>query len=137
VGWVLVLLAMGVVNAFVAILRHRTMTKIRMDGAFLTLNAVVHQSVRLGGAPTRKVSAGEVTTVGIGDVWVISTSLTVVGPGVGGVIAYIVVAALLLAISPVLAVIVLAGYPWSPCWWGHRWDGCGGWGRSTGAGRAS
>jgi ABC-type multidrug transport system fused ATPase/permease subunit len=111
VGWVLVLLAMGVVNAFVAILRHRTMTKIRMDGAFLTLNAVVHRSVRLGGAPTRKVSAGEVTTVGIGDVWVISTSLTVVGPGVGGIIAYIVVAALLLAISPVLAVIVLAGVP--------------------------
>lgn len=111
VGWVLVLLAIGVVNAYVAIMRHRTMTKVRMDGAFQTLNAVVEQSVRLGGALTRKVSAGEVATIGIDDVWVISTSLTVVGPGVGAVIAYIVVAGLLLDISPVLAAIVLAGVP--------------------------
>jgi hypothetical protein len=61
VGWVLVLvllLAMGVVNAYVAIMRHRTLTKVRMDGAFRTLNAVVDRSVRLGGALIRKVSAG-------------------------------------------------------------------------------
>jgi ABC-type multidrug transport system fused ATPase/permease subunit len=111
VGWVLVLLAMGVVNAYVAIMRHRTMTKVRMDGAFRTLNAVVEQSTRLGGALTRKVSAGEVATVGIGDVWVVSTSLTVVGPGVGGVVAYLVVAALLLGISPVLMLVVVLGAP--------------------------
>lgn len=110
-GWVLALLAMGVVNAYVAIMRHRTMTKVRMDAAFRTLNAVVDHSVRLGGALTRTVSAGEVTTVGIGDVWVISTSLTVVGPGVGAVVAYIVVAGLLLGISPVLTLIVVLGAP--------------------------
>jgi ABC-type multidrug transport system fused ATPase/permease subunit len=111
VGWVLVLLAMGVVNAYVAIMRHRTMTKVRMDGAFRTLNAAVEQSMRLGGALTRKVSAGEAATIGISDVWVISTSLTAVGPGVGAVIAYIVVAALLLGISPVLTLVVLLGAP--------------------------
>jgi ABC-type multidrug transport system fused ATPase/permease subunit len=111
VGWVLVLLAMGVVNAYVAIMRHRTMTKIRMDAAFRTLNVVVDQSVKLGGALTRKVSAGEAATIGIGDVWVISTSLTVVGPGVGAVIAYVVVAGLLLSISPVLTLVVLLGAP--------------------------
>jgi ABC-type bacteriocin/lantibiotic exporter with double-glycine peptidase domain len=111
VGWVLVLLAMGVLNAYVAIMRHRTMTKVRMDGAFRTLYAVVDQSTRLGGTLARKVSAGEVTTIGIGDVWVISTSLTVVGPGVGAVVAYIVVAALLLRISLLLALIVLLGVP--------------------------
>ncbi len=38
-GWVLVLLAMGAVNACVAVMRHRTMTKVRMDGAFRTLHA--------------------------------------------------------------------------------------------------
>jgi ABC-type multidrug transport system fused ATPase/permease subunit len=46
-GWVLVLLALGVVNAYIAIMRHRTLTKVRMDAAFRTLNAVVEQSVRL------------------------------------------------------------------------------------------
>lgn len=111
VGWTLVLLAMGVLNAYVAIMRHRTLTKVRMDGAFRTLNAVVERSTRLGGTLAGKVSAGEVATIGIGDVWVISTSLTVVGPGVGGVIAYVVVALLLFNISPLLALIVLLGVP--------------------------
>jgi ABC-type multidrug transport system fused ATPase/permease subunit len=110
-GWVLVLLAMGVLNAYVAIMRHRTMTKVRMDGAFRTLNAVVDQSVRLGGTLAREVSAGEVATIGIGDVWAISASLTMVGPGVGAVVAYIVVAALLVGISPVLTLIVVLGAP--------------------------
>jgi ABC-type multidrug transport system fused ATPase/permease subunit len=111
VGWVLVLLAVGVANAYVSIMRHRTLTKVRMDAAFRTLNAVVEQSTMLGAGLVRKVSAGEVATIGIGDVWVIGTSLTVVGPGVGGVIAYVVVAGLLLTISPVLALIVVLGAP--------------------------
>jgi ABC-type multidrug transport system fused ATPase/permease subunit len=111
VGWVMVLLVLGVVNAYVGIMRHRTMTKVRMDGAFRTLNAVVERSTRIGGALVRGVSAGEVATIGIGDVWVISTSLTIVGPGVGAVVAYLVVAGLLLHISPVLALIVLVGAP--------------------------
>jgi ABC-type multidrug transport system fused ATPase/permease subunit len=111
VGWVLVLLAVGVANAYVSIMRHRTLTKVRMDAAFRTLNAVVEQSTMLGAGLVRKVSAGEVATIGIGDVWVIGTSLTVVGPGVGGIIAYVVVAGLLLTISPVLALIVVLGAP--------------------------
>lgn len=110
-AWILVLLAMGVLNAYVSIMRHRTLTKVRMDAAFRTLNAVVEHSTRMGGALAEKVTAGEVATIGIGDVWVISTSLTVVGPGVGAAIAYLVVAGLLLSISPVLALIVLLGAP--------------------------
>jgi ABC-type multidrug transport system fused ATPase/permease subunit len=110
-GWVLVLLALGVVNACIAIMRHRTLTKVRMDAAFRTLNAVVEQSVRLGGALAGQVSAGEAATIGIGDIWVISTSLTVVGPGVGGAVAYVVVAVLLLSVSPLLTLVVLLGAP--------------------------
>ena len=110
-GWVLVLLAMGVLNAYVAIMRHRTLTKVRMDAAFRTLETVVEHSTRLGGSLAGRVSAGEVATIGIGDIWVISSSLTIVGPGFGGVVAYAVVAALLFSISPVLALIVLLGAP--------------------------
>ncbi|WP_078877943.1 ABC transporter ATP-binding protein [Streptomyces sp. 150FB] len=111
VAWTMVLLAMGVLNAYVAIMRHRTLTKVRMDGAFRTLHAVLERSTTLGDRLAAKVSAGEVATIGIGDVWVISVSLTVVGPGVGGVIAYVVVALLLLNISPLLALVVLLGAP--------------------------
>ena len=110
-GWVSILFAAGLLNAFVSIMRHRTMTKVRMDGAFLTVRAIVEQSTRLGGSLTRNVTAGEVVTIGISDVWVISTSLTVVGPGVGAVIACFVVAGLLLSISTLLALIVLLGVP--------------------------
>jgi len=111
VGWVLVLLVVGVLTGVVAIIRHRTLTKVRMDAAFRTVDAVVEHSTRLGSTLSRKVTAGEITTIGIGDVWVISNSLTIAGPGVGAVVAYIVVAGMLLSLSPLLAVIVLFGAP--------------------------
>ena len=111
IGWVAALFGVGVLNAFVGTLRHRTMTRIRMDAAFRTVRVVVGQATRLGAALPRQVTTGEVVTIGIGDVWVIGRVLTVTGPGVGSVIAYVVVAALLLAVSPLLAAVVLLGVP--------------------------
>ncbi|MFF4277332.1 ABC transporter transmembrane domain-containing protein [Streptomyces kronopolitis] len=110
-GWVAVLLAVGVGNAWLAVMRHRTMTRIRMDATFRTVRAVTAQSLRLGAALTRGTTAGEVVTIGIGDVAVISQTLTMTGPGVGAVLAYAVVAVLLLAVSPLLALVVLLGVP--------------------------
>ncbi|MCW2541138.1 MAG: transporter [Frankiales bacterium] len=109
--WTAALFGVGLLNALMAILRHRTMTKIRMEGAFLTIHSVVEHTTRLGASLAKSVSAGEIATIGIGDVWTISTSLTVVGPGAGAVIAYLVVAVILVSIAPVLAAIVLLGVP--------------------------
>lgn len=111
VGWTAVLLGIGVVNAWLGILRHRTMTRIRMDATFRTVRAVMAHTLRLGAALPRRVTAGEVVTIGIGDVAVISQTLTMTGPGVGGVLAYGVVAVLLLGVSPLLAAVVLLGVP--------------------------
>ncbi|WP_326771305.1 ABC transporter ATP-binding protein [Streptomyces sp. NBC_01445] len=111
VGWVAALLGVGVLNAWLAIMRHRTMTKVRMDAAFRSVQVVVRQATRLGGALPRRVTAGEVVTIGFGDVAVIASTLTITGPGVGAVLAYVVVAALLLTASPLLAVVVLLGVP--------------------------
>ncbi|MFE0377921.1 ABC transporter transmembrane domain-containing protein [Streptomyces inhibens] len=110
-GWTAVLLAVGVLNAWLGIMRHRTMTRIRMDATFRTVRAIVAHTLRLGAALPRKATAGEVVTIGIGDVAVISQTLTMTGPGVGAVLAYVVVAVLLLAVSPLLAVVVLLGVP--------------------------
>ncbi|MGY0235391.1 ABC transporter transmembrane domain-containing protein [Longispora urticae] len=110
-GWVAALAAVGVLNAGLAILRHRTMTRVRMDAAFRTVRAVVRHATRLGAVLPRTVTAGEVATIGIADVWVISMTLTVTGPGVGAVLAYLVVAGLLLNISALLAAVVLVGVP--------------------------
>ncbi|MER8012063.1 ABC transporter ATP-binding protein [Streptomyces sp. NPDC094149] len=110
-GWTAVLFAVGAFNAWLSIMRHRTMTRVRMDANFRTVKVVVGQAVRLGAALRRRVGAGEVVTIGVGDVQTISQSLTVVGPGVGAVVAYLVVAALLLSVSPLVAAVVLLGMP--------------------------
>ncbi|MFB9361175.1 ABC transporter transmembrane domain-containing protein [Actinoplanes nipponensis] len=110
-GWVAALFVVGAVNALLAILRHRTMTKIRLDGGFRTVRAVIAHATRLGAGLPRRIGAGEIVTIGIADVWVLAQALTVTGPGLGAVVAYVVVAMLLLEISPLLAVVVLAGVP--------------------------
>ncbi|MFR9797122.1 ABC transporter ATP-binding protein [Streptomyces sp. MS06] len=110
-GWCAVLVALGGFNAWLGVMRHRVMTRVRMDANFRTVKVVVGHAVRLGAALPRRTGAGEVVTIGVGDVQQIGTSLTAVGPGVGGVVAYAVVAGLLLSVSVRLAVVVLLGVP--------------------------
>ncbi|CAL9588202.1 putative multidrug resistance ABC transporter ATP-binding_permease protein YheI [Streptomyces sp. enrichment culture] len=110
-GWTGALFAVGAFNAWLSVMRHRTMTRVRMDANFRTVKVVVGQTVRLGASLSRRAGAGEVVTIGVGDVQVIAGSLTVVGPGVGAVVAYGVVAGLLLSVSPLLAGVVLLGVP--------------------------
>ena len=111
VGWALLLLAVSVLNALLGIARHRTMTKIRMDASFRSVRATVWHTSRLGASLAKRLSAGEVVTVGIADVYTVAMALTVTGPGVGAVIAYAVVAVVLFTINPLLAAVVLAGVP--------------------------
>ncbi|MFF5187063.1 ABC transporter transmembrane domain-containing protein [Streptomyces sp. NPDC000345] len=110
-GWTAALLVVGAGNAWVSIMRHRTMTRLRMDAYFRTVKVVVGHAVRLGDALPRRVGAGEVVTIGVGDVHTIANALTVIGPGVGSVVVYVFVAALLLSVSPLLAAVVLLGMP--------------------------
>ncbi|MFD7388986.1 ABC transporter ATP-binding protein [Streptomyces sp. NPDC059852] len=110
-GWTAALFVVGVFNAWLSIMRHRTMTRVRMDANFRTVKVLVDHAVRLGAALPRRIGAGEVVTIGVGDVQTISTSLTVVGPGVGAVVAYLVVAGLLVSVSVPIAVVVLLGMP--------------------------
>ncbi|WP_446040766.1 ABC transporter transmembrane domain-containing protein [Streptomyces sp. SID1121] len=110
-GWTGALFALGAVNAWVGMMRHRTMTRVRMDATFRTVRVVVAHATRLGAALPRRATAGEVVTIGIGDVATISRALTVTGPGVGAVLAYVTVAGLLLTVSPLLALVVLLGVP--------------------------
>ncbi|WP_406374566.1 ABC transporter ATP-binding protein/permease [Streptomyces sp. NBC_00647] len=110
-GWTAAVLGAGVFNAWLGVVRHRTMTKVRMDANFRTVKVVVEHAARLGAALSRQIGAGEVVTVGVGDVQTISTSLTVVGPGLAAVVTYAVVAALLLPVSVTLSVVILLGVP--------------------------
>ncbi|MGW6961376.1 ABC transporter transmembrane domain-containing protein [Streptomyces chartreusis] len=110
-GWTGALFAVGMFNAWLSIMRHRTMTRVRMDANFGTVKVLMGQAVRLGATLPRRIGAGEVVTIGVGDVQTISQSLTVVGPGVGAVVAYLVIAGLLVSVSVPIAVVVLLGMP--------------------------
>ncbi|MGW0575986.1 ABC transporter ATP-binding protein [Streptomyces sp. NPDC002920] len=111
VGWTAALTVVGAGNAWVSIMRHRTMTRLRMDAYFRTIKVTVGHAVRLGDALRRRVGTGEVVTIGVGDVFTISNALTVIGPGVGSLVVYVFVAGLLLSVSPLLAGVVLLGMP--------------------------
>lgn len=111
VGWSALLLVVGAFNAWVSIMRHRTMTRLRMDARFRIVKVVMRQAVRLGAALPRQAQAGEVVTVGVSDVQTISNSLTIAGPGLGSVVAYLVVAGVLMSVSGPLAAVVLLGLP--------------------------
>jgi len=110
-GWAGVMLAVGAVTAWLSILRHRTMTRLRMDAGFRTAKVVVGHVVRLGAALSDRTGAGEVVTIGVGDVKSVSDALTMVGPDVGSLVFYGVVAGLLVTVSPLLALVVLLGLP--------------------------
>ncbi|TWF81273.1 ABC-type multidrug transport system fused ATPase/permease subunit [Pseudonocardia hierapolitana] len=110
-AWTGALLAAGGATATLSILRHRTMSRVRMDATFRISRAVLVHATRLGATLERRTTKGEVVSIGLGDVITVSTALTVAGPSVGAVVTYIVVAVLMLAISPLLAVVVLLGVP--------------------------
>lgn len=111
VAWTGALAVVHVFNAWLSIMRHRTMTRVRMDALFRTIKVLVGQSARLGAALPRRIGAGEVVTIGVGDVQTISVALTVIGPGFGAIVAYLTVAVLLVSVSVPIAVIVLLGMP--------------------------
>ena len=110
-AWAAALVGSGVMLAWLGIWRHRTMTKVRMDAAFRTVSVLAAQSIRLGATQERRGRAGEVVAIGNADAWTLGRSLTVTGPGVGAVFAYVAIAVLLLQISTLLAVVVLCGVP--------------------------
>ncbi|MEN3615153.1 ABC transporter ATP-binding protein [Plantactinospora sp. ZYX-F-223] len=104
-------IATGVVIATLGILRHRLMTFARMDASSRTNALLVRHVSRLGAALGRRVASGEVVHASAADVVHISLVMTTTGPGVGAVIALIVVTGLLWSVSPVLATVVVIGVP--------------------------
>jgi ABC-type multidrug transport system fused ATPase/permease subunit len=109
--WAGALAAMGLLNALAALLRHRTMTLVRLDAALRTLRVVARHAAFLGAALPRRISSGELTTLHSSDVGRIAQMLTCTGPGVGAVLAYAGATVFLFTVSPLLAVVVALGVP--------------------------
>jgi ABC-type multidrug transport system fused ATPase/permease subunit len=110
-GWTGALFAAGVASATLNILRHRTMSRVRMDGTFRVAHSVLVHATRLGAALPARTTTGEVASIGLSDVLTVSTTLTVAGPSVGAVVTYLLLTVLMGLVSPLLAAVVALGVP--------------------------
>jgi ABC-type multidrug transport system fused ATPase/permease subunit len=111
VRWVLVLVAIAVVQGFSGIVRHRFAVANWMIAAFRTTLWVNRQTIRLGASLPRRTSTGEVVSVAATDTVAVARALDVSARGTGAVVAFLLVSVLLLSASPVLGAIVLLGVP--------------------------
>ncbi|MCP2326928.1 ABC-type multidrug transport system fused ATPase/permease subunit [Hamadaea flava] len=109
--WVGTIVLAGMVLAWLGITRHRTMTFIREDATARSAQVLLKHITRVGSVLPKKITSGEVATVGGTDITQISWALTMTGPGVGAVLAYAVAAVVLWSVNPMLALFVLLGVP--------------------------
>jgi ABC-type multidrug transport system fused ATPase/permease subunit len=107
----LAVLILGVLTAIAGVLRHRRVVSNFLDAAYRIIQLVTAQSAVLGNTLTKLITTGEVVSVGTADVDAIGSGIDVTGRGSGAVAAVIVVAAILLARSLSLGLIVLIGAP--------------------------
>ncbi len=110
-AWSGVLLGLGVVQAVTGPARHRFAVFNWLAAAYRTVQLVTRQATRLGGTLPKRLSAGEVVSIGLSDVAHIGDVLDIVARGSGAVVGIVVVAGILLSTSAPLGLIVLVGVP--------------------------
>jgi len=109
--WAAALVAFGIVQAGAGIMRHRRAVANWMTAANRIQQLLARKASYLGGDLTRQVATGEVVAVNANDVEKIARAFDVIPRFVGAIIAFIVIALVLLASSTSLGVIVLIGVP--------------------------
>ncbi len=109
--WGLVVLALGAVQAFAGIMRHRAAVTNWLTAASRTQQLVSRQASALGGDLAGQVSTGEVVTVTANDVERVGSLFDVTARFAGAIVSFVVVASLLLSRSVSLGLIVLIGVP--------------------------
>ncbi|GAA1608662.1 ABC transporter ATP-binding protein [Kribbella sancticallisti] len=108
--WSSMLFAVGVLQALAGIMRHRFAVVNWLSGAYRTVQVVTRKSADLG-ATLPNLATGEVVSVGAGDLAYIGNVLEVSARFAGAVVAFVVVAVILLSSSTLLGLVVLIGVP--------------------------
>ncbi len=109
--WVGVLLALGVVQVISVGLLEYYSVKLWVRAATIVQRAVLRHATTVGAALPRKIRAGEVVAIGSSDVHHIGAALEVIGRTTGGLVAFALVAVVVLERSPLLGAVVLIGVP--------------------------
>lgn len=106
-----VVLVLGVVQATAGILRHRMAVTNWITAGSRTQQLVTQGAVRMGHELRQHVGTGEVVAVTSGDVEKIGNGFDVLARFVGGIVAFVVVAGVLLHASLLLGAVVIVGIP--------------------------
>lgn len=109
--WSGALFLIGLVQAFAGIMRHRLAVYNWLAAAYRTVQVTTRQATRLGATLPKRVSTGEVVSVGNSDISHIGNSMDILLRGTGAVVAIITVTVVLISTSVPLGLIVLIGVP--------------------------
>jgi ABC-type multidrug transport system fused ATPase/permease subunit len=109
--WALALFGVGVIQAGAGIMRHRFAVVNWLSGAYRTVQVVTRRSADLGATLPKHLATGEVVSVGASDLAHIGNVLEVVARFAGAIVAFVVVAVILLSSSTSLGLVVLIGVP--------------------------
>src|SRR4029079_7043644 len=110
-GYAVVMRAIGIVQAFTGIMRHRFAVTNWLTSAYRTVQLVGRQAVHLGGTLPRKVSTGEAVAIGTRCCIHIGNVMDVTARFAGAIVSFLLVSVILLSTSVTLGLVVLIGVP--------------------------
>src|SRR3954468_2601253 len=109
--WAGALLGLGAIQAVAGVMRHRCAVFNWLQASFLMAQVVAHHAARSGPAVRRRLSTGEVVAPVSNDAMRAGGAFAITARLSGAVVAYVVVATILLSSSVVLGLVVLLGVP--------------------------
>ncbi|MFI6482705.1 ABC transporter ATP-binding protein [Nonomuraea sp. NPDC050663] len=109
--WSAVLLGLGLLQAFAGIMRHRYAVYNWLAAAYRTVQVTTRQATRLGATLPKRLSTGEVVSVGNSDIAHIGNAMDILLRGTGAVVAIATITIIMLSTSVELGLMVLIGVP--------------------------
>ncbi|MDR7279399.1 ABC transporter ATP-binding protein [Catenuloplanes atrovinosus] len=110
-AWSAAVLGLGMVQALAGVARHRYGVHNWLDTAYGTVQLTVRQSARLGAALPRRMSSGEVVSIGVSDIEHLGEIIEIIDRAIGAFAAIAVVTVIMLGTSTPLGLVVLIGVP--------------------------
>jgi ABC-type multidrug transport system fused ATPase/permease subunit len=111
IWWGLAVLGLGVVQAISAMFVERFEMLARVRAGYQTMQSVTRHACQLGATVSRRVSAGDLVTVGVSDIALIGEALQYGARGAGGAVGFVVVAVVMLIASWQIGLLVLIAVP--------------------------
>ena len=109
--WSLALLGLGCLQAVAGVMRHRYAVFNWLQASYRLIQVVAHHAARSGPAIRGELSTGEVVATISNDAIRSGSAFEVTARLAGALVAYVVVAVILLAASTTLGLVVLVGVP--------------------------